>query len=125
MLVFSLLALFSAPNRDRWWLKAPVALYAGWLSAATIVSATVTLSGYGVVFSGQIWSFVGIAIAAILAILVQRRVYSAPEYGIAVTWALLGVAVANLGANTTMMICATLAATLIALTSFHSWKSAK
>ena len=47
MMGFAIWALLRAPMADRWWLQAPVALYAGWLTAAAHVSLGVVLGGYG------------------------------------------------------------------------------
>ncbi len=103
MAIFAIAALLRTPGAevssrsavsDRWLLRAPVAIYAGWLTAAACVSLGVTLAGYGVVF-GQIgWAYVGIGIALILALSVQNRV-AAPEYGLTVIWALVAVVVTN------------------------------
>ncbi len=48
MLGGALAALFRAPARpDRWLLLAPLAIYAGWLTAATGVSIGILLTGFG------------------------------------------------------------------------------
>lgn len=81
------------PGQDRWLLRAPIAVYAGWLTAAAGVGTGVALTGYG------IGSPVAVALAMLalilaLALAVQMRV-PAPEYGAAVIWALVAVLVAN------------------------------
>ncbi len=96
MLAFALLALLRAPIADRWLAQAPVALYAGWLTAAAHVSLGIALGGYGLAspeFAAVIALALAVAVAA--AMLWQRP--EAPEYGVAVLWALVGVLVANLG----------------------------
>lgn len=105
MMGFAILALLRAPASDRWWLQAPVALYAGWLTAAAHVSLGVVLGGYG-------WlSATGAAVLCILlalgvAMAVLWRKPGAPEYGAAVGWALIGIAVDNAGENTTVLALA-------------------
>lgn len=94
MLASALLALFRAGDTDRWLQQAPVAVYAGWLSAAACVGTGVVLGGYG-------WlpptpaALVSLLAAVAIAVTVQYRLHRAPEYGITVIWALVGVIAAN------------------------------
>jgi len=95
MAVFAIAALIRAPREDRWLLQAPVAIYAGWLTAASFVSIGSTMAGYGLWFGQLDWAYAGVAgaLAVALAVLsVKRR---APEYGLTVIWALVGIVVAN------------------------------
>ena len=97
MLGLALLALFRAdPARDRWLLIAPLAIYAGWLSAAASVSLGVILAGYGWL-SNAGSAFAMLALVLVLAIAVQTRKRGVLEYGATVIWALIGVIVANWG----------------------------
>lgn len=101
MLITALAALFRTTNDGgaRWWLQAPVAIYAGWLTAASSVSIGLIGAGYGLLPLGQIgWALVAIAVALILSGAVLRRLDRAPEYGLTVIWALVAVTVANWGA---------------------------
>jgi hypothetical protein len=102
MLGFAIWALLRAPATDRWWLQAPVALYAGWLTAAAHVSLGVVLGGYGWL-SGTGAAVLCILIALALALWVLQRQPQAPEYGAAVGWALIGIAVDNSGSNTVVL----------------------
>lgn len=96
MLAGAAWALLRAPRKDRWWLQAPVALYAGWLTAASWVSLATIGAGYGVLF-GQIgWAVVGLLGALTTSFAIMRLRPGAPEYAVAVVWALVGVAVANI-----------------------------
>ncbi len=82
---------------DRWVLLPPVALYAGWLTAASCVSVALMLAGWGVM--GEVaaaWLALGLALAVGAA--VQWRLARAPEYGGAVVWALVAIAVGAPGA---------------------------
>jgi hypothetical protein len=94
MLGTALWALLVAPRRDRWWLQAPVALYAGWLTAAAFVSLGSTLAGWGL-GSPLLWAFVCIGLALVTAVAVLARRPEAPEYAVTVAWALFGIAMKN------------------------------
>ena len=89
----AVLALLRTHDADVWWLRAPIGIYAGWLTAASCVGTAVLATGYGAtpvltVHAG----FLLLALA--LASLVLRRKVT-PAYAIAVVWALLGIIVAN------------------------------
>ncbi len=47
MLGGAVLSLFRVGDTDRWFQQAPVAIYAGWLTAASAVSIGLLLGGYG------------------------------------------------------------------------------
>lgn len=112
MLVSALMALRAAPVLDRWWGRAPVALYAGWLTAASSVSVGLILAGWGV--TGQIAAaVVALLIAAGIGLFVLRRVPDVFEYAMALVWALIAVVVANLTQSLTILVLAGAAAALI------------
>lgn len=95
MLLTALMALAKAGQADRWWQRAPVALYTGWLTAAASVSLGLLAAGYGL--AGALPAAIGaLVVAVVLALAVQTRRPDAPEYGIAVIWALAGVIASNL-----------------------------
>ncbi len=91
----AILALVRAPDTDRWLLRTPVAIYAGWLTAATFVSLASTAAGYGVLTGALGWAFIGICLALLVALLVQRSVPRTPWYGATVIWALVAIIVTN------------------------------
>ncbi len=95
MAATALAAVIRTPGKDRWLLRAPVAIYAGWLTAAAFVSLGSTAAGYGVLMGSLGWAYACIAGALIVALAVQRSVPRAPEYGATVIWALIGIIVAN------------------------------
>lgn len=99
MLTGALMALLRAPAvPDRWLLLAPLAIYAGWLSAATGVSLGVLLAGFGwLPDTGA--AVVMLAVVLALAVTVQLRLGRAPEYGLTVVWALIAVCVRNGAGN--------------------------
>lgn len=94
MAIAAIAALHRTKGRDPWWLRGPIAFYAGWLTAASFVSLATTLAGYGILMGGYGWAFVGITGALIVAILTYRRT-TAPVYLGAVIWALVGICVTN------------------------------
>ena len=94
MLATALISLFKVGDTDRWWQQAPVAIYAGWLTAASSVSIGLVLGGYGFL-SATVSAVVALTIGLLIALIVQYRLHRAPEYGITVIWALVAVIVAN------------------------------
>lgn len=99
MAASAIAALVRAPDSDSGWLRSPVAIYAGWLTAASFVSLGSTAAGYGMLTNALGWAFIGITLALVIAVLVQRMVSRAPAYGATVIWALVAIMVAN-GRNT-------------------------
>lgn len=90
----AILALIRTPARDRRWLRGPVALYSGWLTAASFVSLCTTLAGYDVLLNGYHWAFVGIIGALAVTIATYARA-ATPVYLFAVIWALIGICANN------------------------------
>lgn len=107
MLVTALWALLTAGMDDRPWLRTPIALYAGWLTAAACVALGLMLAGHGVM-GAQAAALAMILLALGIALAVNALRPDTPEYIAAVIWALLGVIVANLGtANLSVLgLCA-------------------
>lgn len=119
MLVLALAALFRTPTRDPWLLRAPVALYAGWLTAASWVSVGLLGAGYGVGPGATGWALLCLLGALALAVPVQLRVGRAPLYGAAVVWALIGIVVANQGTQWTVAALALAGAVSMAATTLR------
>lgn len=97
MLALALVALARAPRRDPWLVRAPVGLYAGWLTAAACVSLGVTLAGFGWLPSGRVAALALIPVAAAIAAAVVWRQAPAGAYAAAAVWALGGIVAANWG----------------------------
>lgn len=97
MLIGALTALMLAPRKERLLAQAPLALYAGWLTAASWVSVGLLLAGYGVM-SPWAAALTTLPLATLFALAVQIRLHRAPEYAGTVIWALIAVIVANAGA---------------------------
>ncbi|MEM1064049.1 MAG: hypothetical protein AAGJ74_00985 [Pseudomonadota bacterium] len=96
MLGSALVALFRAPAEDRWLLQAPIALYAGWLTAASFVATGLLGAGYGVIAGSLGWAWAMLLAALAVGIAIQRNLPAQPFYGAAIVWALVAVAVRNL-----------------------------
>jgi hypothetical protein len=96
MAVSAISAAAAAPQRDRWLMQAPVAILAGWLTAASFVSLGSTAAGHGLLTGSLGWAWIGILGALATGITVQRWLPRAPEYGLTLVWALGGLIAANL-----------------------------
>lgn len=120
MLIPALLALFRAPLLDRWWARAPLGLYAGWLSAASFVALGLNAAGWGLI--GEVQAAILCIIAAtILAACVQIALQGVPEYGIAVAWAFVAIALANLsGGAFIVLVLAVVAAVIMAILAIRA-----
>ncbi len=95
MAASAITALTRTPDTDGRWLRAPVAIYAGWLTAASFVSLGSSAAGYGLLTDSLGWAFIAIGLALVVALGVQRAVPRAAAYGGTVIWALVGIMVAN------------------------------
>jgi hypothetical protein len=94
MAIPAIAAVLVAPKADRYWLRAPVSIYAGWLTAAAFVSLGSTMAGYGVLMGAVGWAYVGIIAALGVAAFTQLR-SGAPGYGLTLIWALFAIIVSN------------------------------
>lgn len=114
MLIAALIALYQLQKASPAWIaRWPVALYAGWLSAASFVSIGLLLAGFG--FTGEIAAAViALALATGFAGLNAYRLGSWP-YAIALCWGFAGIAVANM-ASATALAGAAVVATIIIFT---------
>lgn len=89
MAASAIAALRATPvGLDRWTLRSPIAIFAGWLTAACHVSATVTLAGYGAFLSEATWTYLGLGSALVIGLATQIKRPGAPEYGLTLIWAL-------------------------------------
>ena len=99
MLACVLSAVLMAARRDRWLLMMPIAIFAGWVTAAAGAASGVTIAGLGWL-SDTAAAIVCILTVLVIASAVQLRLGRVPEYSAAVAWALAGIIVANVGINT-------------------------
>lgn len=95
MAACAIAAMLRAGDEDRVWQVRPVALYAGWLTAATGVGTGVVLGGYGVL-SAQAAALTMLVLVLLVALVVQSRRPAEWAYPAAIIWALSGVIAANL-----------------------------
>ena len=100
MLATALVALGRTPRRDRWLLRGPVGLYAGWLTAAAAVSLGVVAAGHRVAgLGGEAWGVATVLVATLVAVPV---ILARPTlaYVAALVWGLAGIA---LGTDVTLV----------------------
>jgi hypothetical protein len=108
----AVLAVQRAPYRDRWLGRAPVGLYAGWLTAASCVSIGLLLAGYG--WMAQVpAALVSLVLALGLSVAVMRTRPDALAYPLGVIWALIAVCVANAGGSLAVLGLAAIGALLL------------
>ena len=122
MLVPALLAFLRAGRRDAVWQVRPVALYAGWLTAATGASIGMVLGGWGILSeqAAAILCLLAVTGAALAVQAVRPREWAYPA---GVIWALLGIFAANLSpANPPVLILSALAALLLAWRAAASYR---
>ena len=95
MAAFALTAFLRADVAvDRWILSAPLAIFAGWVSAASLVSVGIMLGGYGLL-PHPTAALVMVAVLIAAALFIQSRQPLMPVYGATVAWAIVAVAVVN------------------------------
>lgn len=92
----SCLAMICAGRRDPWFEGRPVAVLAGWLTAASGVSVGIWLAGHGVLPAMVAAILCLIAVTA-TALAVQSLRRDEPAFSLAVIWALVGIVAANAG----------------------------
>lgn len=105
-------ALVKTGQQDWWWQVAPVAIFAGWLTAASGVSLSVTLAGFGVL-SAQIAAIGSLLLVLLAAVAVQARRQGAWPYSFGVGWALMGVSVSAAGQSNWPVLCIALIGLLV------------
>ncbi|MFN4099650.1 MAG: hypothetical protein ACK4GT_07725 [Pararhodobacter sp.] len=113
MLLTALVALARTSRQDRWLQQAPVAIYAGWLTAAASVSLGLLIAGWGWLEQTPA-ALVALCVALALGIGMQLWLRRAPEYGLTIVWALVAVVVANIApVNVPVAVLAALGVVLV------------
>ena len=115
MALAAIAAFLRAPYQDHWFLKTPIGIFSGWLTAASFVSLGATVSGYGVIPPIPM-AFIGILAALGVAVWVQKRAPRAPAYGFTVMWALTAIIVVNMPQTISVALIAGLGIVALALT---------
>lgn len=98
----ALIALLRTPLTDRWWLRAPVALYCGWLTAAASVATAVLATGYGA--TPVLTIHAAFLIGALALASIVLRILPEITYLLVLVWALIGIVVSNLAPAEPLMI---------------------
>jgi len=120
MLACAVAALLRAkPGKDHWLLTFPVAIFAGWLTAAANVSLGVMIAGYGWLTDTESAAAM-LALTLAFGVVVQLRRPMAPEYGLTVIWALIGIIAANWVPNVTVAAIAGAGIVVMGLTILGS-----
>ncbi|MDY7020921.1 MAG: tryptophan-rich sensory protein [Cyanobacteriota bacterium] len=83
------------PKWERWFVKAPMSIYLGWISVATIVNVAIFLesiqwNGWGI--SDEIWTAILLIVAGIVAVLMRLN-YLETAFPLVFLWAILAIAV--------------------------------
>jgi hypothetical protein len=125
MALAALTAFLMAPTEpDRWLLSAPLAIFAGWVTAASLVSTGILLAGYGITGDAEAaYDMMGVIL--ILVPLIQSRKPRMPMYSAPVIWALVGIAVANWGSGTAVAWVALAIAALVLVAAGWLWRRAQ
>ncbi|RJE80835.1 tryptophan-rich sensory protein [Paracoccus sp. JM45] len=114
MLASALVAMLWAGRQDPWFEGRPVALYAGWLTAASGVSIGIWLAGHGIL-GQQVAAILCLTGVCALALFVQSLRPEEWAYPLAIIWALIGVIAANISSgNWTIVGLAGVGAVLLA-----------
>jgi hypothetical protein len=116
MLIAAIIAIMRINvARDPWLLGTPIAIYAGWLTAAANVSLGVIIAGYGWLTDTQSAAAM-LALVLAITVMVQLRRPQLPAYGLTVIWALFGIAWVNWTANFTVSVLAIAGMVIMAIT---------
>lgn len=119
MLITAVWALFRSPATDRWWLQAPLALYAGWLTYSAWASVALIGAGFGIPLGNANWALVALGGALATGSMVQKRLSRAPEFGLALIWAFVAVAVAHWADQAAVMLTAAFCAVVMGAVSWR------
>lgn len=91
----------AAPGADRWLVHAPVSLYLGWITVATIANVTTVAVDLGVPPFGTVQAALTVGVLA-TAVLIAARMLQARRdvvFALVVAWALFGIYIKRSGAT--------------------------
>ncbi len=114
MLALSIWALAMAPRRDFWWARAPIGLFAGWLTAASFVSLGLVLAGYGLLGSARVAALLLLPLAAAFSVVVYLRLEAGGAYALAAGWGFFGIVVTNVGRHADVAVLGVIGASVLA-----------
>jgi len=124
MLALALWALAVTPAKQPWLLSTPIALYAGWLTAASFAGLGITGAGFGLLWGPYGWAVACILGALLVGLTTVLLVRPNPAYAIALCWALIAIAVRNWGVNWDITLLAGFGGlTALAATARSYWLS--
>jgi hypothetical protein len=115
MLALALVALLRCDAQDRLLRVTPIAIYAGWLTAAANVSLGVVVAGYGWLTDTESAAAM-LALALTIGVSVQLRKPADFAYGLTLIWALVGIIVVNWQPNVTVAALAAGGIVVMAIT---------
>jgi hypothetical protein len=95
------------------YLRAPIGLYAGWLTGASWVSVGLLGAGYGLIFGQLGWAIFCILAALLMSISVMVSLRNVPAYAAGVTWALIAIAIKDAQSTPTVALIAGLGAMIV------------
>lgn len=98
--------------------RVPFGIYAGWVTAATLVNLMIFLKYLGVEFSSSLWSALGvilIIIAAAAAVLVRWKLKNF-LYPLAIAWAITAIAIKQ-GTNTAIVVASAVVVVVCLITA--------
>jgi len=122
MTATAIISVLRAGHNQPWLQARPIALYAGWLTAATGVALGIILGGYAIL-SAQSAAIICLVGVLVVALAVQSARPQEWAYPAAVIWALIGVIATNIPAsNVPVIVLSTLG---IAALTFRAGKSLK
>ncbi|MEM9435039.1 MAG: hypothetical protein AAGA12_14035 [Pseudomonadota bacterium] len=115
MLITALWALFRARNvRPGWLCALPLGLYAGWLSAASLVSIGLVGAGYGIVLDEVQWAALMLIAAFLGGAAIAGLLDWVWTYPLALCWATAAIMIRNIEGETWIMVLAGLVALVFA-----------
>ena len=134
LLLLSLIKIILSTNMERWDAPMPIilfvwwpfCLYAGWITVAIIANVAAFLtkigwSGFGL--SDSAWAVLMIIAAGIINLLMIRN-RNMREFALTGVWALVGIIVANWGAQQPVVITAAITAIVLFIAStIHSYRN--
>ncbi len=99
MLLTAVLALVRTPTTDRWLLRVPLALFAGWLTAASAVSLGLVVPGYTSILPVPVWQVIAVVAALAVATPVFFTLGRVPEYALPIFWGFGAIAIGAYAQN--------------------------
>lgn len=120
------LVAFMAADQDYdpWLLVHPLSVYAGWLSAAMLVSIGVVVTGYGL-FAENHAALGVIAAVLVLVPIVQYYQPAAPLFSVTAAWALIAIVVANYDRYPFVALAAALVALAVLAAAYQLLRRAR